>query len=96
MGKTVGAVILATALVLSGFAICGKVGDVILTSDVMELAGEAKPRMVLANTYVTDGQSVTFHLWLVDASSRQVVSTGSFEVAMNQDIEGLLRGTSRF
>lgn len=96
MIKTIGTVLLAAVLVWSVFAICEDVDEVILTSDVMELAGKANPRTVLASTYVVTGQSVTFHMWLVDTSSQQVLSTGSFEVAMNQEIEGLLRGTPRF
>lgn len=96
MIKTIGTVLLAAALTWGGIIFYEDVGESILSGYVTELTGNTNPRTVLASTYVVTGQSVTFHMWLVDTSSQQVLSTGSFEVAMNQEIEGLLRGTPRF
>lgn len=95
MIKTIGTVLLAVALTWGGIALYEDVGESIFTAVMTELAQNTKPR-VLASTYVVTGQSVTINTWLVDTSSRQVVSTGSFEMAMNQEIEELLRGASQF
>lgn len=72
------------------------VGEMILTRDVAELAGSTNARSVLAGTYVATEQSVIINARLIDTKSPQVISTVSFEVAMTQEIQGLLQGTSPF
>ena len=72
------------------------VGELILTRDVAELTGSSNARTVLAGTYVANEQSVIINARLIDTKSPQVISTVSYEVAMTQEIQGLLQGTSPF
>ncbi len=67
------------------------VGEMILTRDVAELADSTQARAVLAGTYVATETSIIINARLIDTRSPQVLSTVSFEVAMTDEIEGLLK-----
>ncbi|MBI5179574.1 MAG: hypothetical protein HZA04_10000 [Nitrospinae bacterium] len=72
------------------------VGELILTREAAEMVDGANARAVLAGTYVATQKSVIINARLIDVRSPQVLSTVSFEVAMTEEIENLIKGTSPF
>jgi len=72
------------------------VGELILTREASELADTTSARAVLAGTYVATTRSIIINARLIDVKSPQVLSTVSYEVAMTEEIENLLKGVSPF
>jgi TolB-like protein len=69
-------------------------GEFILTRDVAEIASVTKARAVLAGTYIVTINSIIINARLIDIKSPQVLATVSYEIAVTDEIDSLLRSAT--
>lgn len=96
MAKIIVTGLLMMAMVGGGALFFEDIAELDIASTFMRLVENVNHGTVVARTYEVRGESVFINTWLVDTRNQQVVSTGSFKVAMNHDFEEMLQGTFPF
>lgn len=69
-------------------------GEFILTRDVTELSKVTNAMAVLAGTYLATSKSVIINARLIDIKTPRVLSTASYDIERNDEVEGLLSGAN--
>jgi len=72
------------------------VGELILTRNISELAKQTKAKSILAGTYVATTNALIINARLIDINSPRIISSFSYELAMSDEIENLLREIEPF
>ncbi|MBI4667134.1 MAG: hypothetical protein HY751_12085 [Nitrospinae bacterium] len=73
-----------------------EMGEMILSRDAREVLGKTQARAVLAGTYVATAESLIINARLIDINSPLVLSSCSYTLRMNKELEKLLTGESPF
>lgn len=73
-----------------------ELGELILSRDAKEVLGRSRARAILAGTYVATEKSVILNARLIDINSPLILSSCSYSLRMNKEIERMLTGESPF
>lgn len=73
-----------------------ELGELILSRDAREVLGKFRARAILAGTYVATEKSIIINARLIDINSPLILSSSSYTLKMNEELEKMLTGESPF
>lgn len=73
-----------------------ELGEIILSRDLKEAPGQTRARAILAGTYVATEGAIIVNARLIDTNSPLILSSCSYNLKMNKELEKLLTGESPF
>ncbi len=73
-----------------------ELGEMILSRNAREILGKSSARAILAGTYVATAKTIIINARLIDINSPLILSSCSYSLKMNKELQNMITGESPF